>query len=242
MTFESNRRRVSLFIGGADPRDIKQGMLGDCWLLSAMSVLASGKDGTSRVGQVIIHAVRPWLRHAGGCSTSSMSLHSRGCSHRRRCWRFRGQDLNKGYYVIKLYRAATGSWHRFVVDDFFPCGVRASSLPAPPPPSHASRRSRSLGPVLAPLPCRVAAMRCAGGAQEDQSPLFGHCADPETWVMVMEKGYAKFCQAPSQGSVAADASRTVPLHDGCGTDGLNRVCRAAAVCGCCAGTRPWTRV
>ena len=34
-------------------------MLGDCWLLSAMSVLASGKEGTNRVRQVIVHAVCP---------------------------------------------------------------------------------------------------------------------------------------------------------------------------------------
>jgi hypothetical protein len=46
--------KPQLFLDGADPGDVEQGALGDCWLLGAFSIVAA--HGTSRLRRLVVHS------------------------------------------------------------------------------------------------------------------------------------------------------------------------------------------
>jgi hypothetical protein len=43
-----------MFLDGADPGDVEQGSLGDCWLLGAFSIVAAA--GQDKLRRLVVHS------------------------------------------------------------------------------------------------------------------------------------------------------------------------------------------
>ena len=60
-----------MFVGGADRLDVKQGILGDCWLLAAMASLCSDQILMSQV----IPPNQGWGAGLVSCLTTMLMIH-----------------------------------------------------------------------------------------------------------------------------------------------------------------------
>ena len=124
---------IDLFIGGADPDDIRQSAtLQDCWLLSALSILA-GENGTIE-SLFVRHSINGHLMQGD-----------------------RIEPTDASYHMIRFYHSDKDDWEHVIVDDLVPKAMTKSD-----PQGHS---------------------------------VYGHSREPETWVMMIEKAYAKWLRS-----------------------------------------------
>jgi hypothetical protein len=138
---QSDTTEIDLFIGGADPDDIRQsGTLQDCWLLSALSILAAEENTIEHL----------FLRHARGSKTNRRMGEKEKEEEEDRI-----EPHDASYHMLRFYHAEKDVWEHIVVDDKIP------------------------------------------KESESGKPVYGHSREPETWVMMIEKAYAKWLRSDS---------------------------------------------
>ena len=149
----SSGTAVDLFIGGVDANDIRQGAtLQDCWLLSALSILAgeSGDDNTFIENLFVRQSIN------GELYTNVHDPH-------------RKSPPRSDYHIVQFYRADKDEWEHVVIDEMIPAARPLGG------------KSRGDGAVNV--------------ASKSGKSVYGHSREPETWVMQIEKAYAKWLRS-----------------------------------------------
>jgi calpain-15 len=117
-------RQAHVFDGPVAPDDIRQGELGDCYLLSALSVLAGAPRCVATVCGSI--AARQPLRLPAHClrkHTDAPRATARGRAEAENAVEalfVKGKESDQhGVYVVRL--CVQGHWHEIVLDELLPC-------------------------------------------------------------------------------------------------------------------------